>query len=237
MLPRIAQKLQQLWHGWKGDKGLMLSVSAFWGPSSSACSFVLWPLYYPDNIKVSFLGLPRGSVVKTLPAGAGLMRSISGPGTFHKLQSNWVCVPQLLSLCPEPGSCHCWAQVRSHCSEKPMHHNWRAARAPCNQRKHTDSNEDPSWPENLKKISFPLQLDLRNISLCAVRVKEGSVDIYIPTMWSWQVLTFWCVFFLVSFIWPDVCVCVCVWDIKSFECVLWPLWHFIPKLVFFFAFF
>lgn len=29
MLPRMAQKLQQLRHGWKGDKGLMLSVSAF----------------------------------------------------------------------------------------------------------------------------------------------------------------------------------------------------------------
>ena len=28
-------------------------------------------------------------------------------------------------------------------------------------------------------ISFPLQLDLRNISLCAVRVKEASMGIHI----------------------------------------------------------
>ena len=43
---------------------------------------------------------PGGSVVKNLPANAGDTGSILGPGGSHMLQSNEVCVPQLLSLCP-----------------------------------------------------------------------------------------------------------------------------------------
>ena len=54
---------------------------------------------------IEILGIfPSGSVVKNPPANAGNTSSIAGPGRSHTLQSNWVCVPQLLSLGPETGS-------------------------------------------------------------------------------------------------------------------------------------
>ena len=36
-------------------------------------------------------------MVKNTPANAGDMGSIPGPGRSHMPQSNWACVPQLLS--------------------------------------------------------------------------------------------------------------------------------------------
>ena len=41
---------------------------------------------------------PGATMNKNLPASAGNTGSISGPGMSHMLQSNWVHVPQLLSL-------------------------------------------------------------------------------------------------------------------------------------------
>ena len=45
-----------------------------------------------------FLGFPGGSVVKNLPANAGDMGSIPGPGKAHTPWSNQACAPQLLNL-------------------------------------------------------------------------------------------------------------------------------------------
>ena len=42
---------------------------------------------------------PGGSVVKSLPANAGDLVSISDPGRSHMPWSNQACAPQLLSLC------------------------------------------------------------------------------------------------------------------------------------------
>ena len=47
------------------------------------------------NSMRDFLG---GAVVKNLPASAGDMGSIPCPGGSHMRRSNYVCVPQLLSL-------------------------------------------------------------------------------------------------------------------------------------------
>ena len=43
-------------------------------------------------------GFPDGSVVKNLPANAGDMGLIPGPGRSHILWSNWARAPRLLSL-------------------------------------------------------------------------------------------------------------------------------------------
>ena len=44
-------------------------------------------------------GFPGGSVVESLPANAGDMSSIPGPGGSHTQRSNWAHASQLWSLC------------------------------------------------------------------------------------------------------------------------------------------
>ena len=43
-------------------------------------------------------------MVGNLPANAGDMGSIPGPGRLHMLRSKQACVPQLLSLCSRAGT-------------------------------------------------------------------------------------------------------------------------------------
>ena len=71
-------------------------------------------------------------MVKNPPANAGDMGSIPGPERSHMPQSNYACVPQLLSLrsrAHEPQllkPTHLEPVVRnkrSHDNEKPAHHN------------------------------------------------------------------------------------------------------------------
>ena len=68
---------------------------------------------------------PGGIIVKNLPANAGDMGSIPGPGRSHMPQSNKAREPQLLSSratttevprAPAP-------QQENHCNEKPTHRN------------------------------------------------------------------------------------------------------------------
>ena len=90
---------------------------------------------------------PGDAVVKNLPANAGDMGSIPGPGRPHMPWSNQARVPQLLSLCSrarepqlmKPAHCNYSAHVlqllkpahldpvlcnkRSHCNKKPAQHN------------------------------------------------------------------------------------------------------------------
>ena len=56
----------------------------------------------------NFQGFPGGSEVKNLPANAGDVGLIPGPGRFHMSWSNKAHVPQLLS----------------HDATKPMYHNY-----------------------------------------------------------------------------------------------------------------
>ena len=44
-------------------------------------------------------GFPGGSEVRNLPANAGNMGSIPGPGRSHVPWDSWACAPQLLGLC------------------------------------------------------------------------------------------------------------------------------------------
>ena len=107
-----------------------------------------------------FLG---GTLVKNLPANAGDMGSIPGPGKSHQPWSNKARVPQLLSLhsrAPEPQLLSPWAttteahSLRAHApwQEKPPQ--WeaptpqrRVAPTRLNYRKPTRSTEDPTQPK------------------------------------------------------------------------------------------
>ena len=63
---------------------------------------------------------PGNSVVKNLPANAGDMSLIPGPGRFHMPQSYWAHVPQLLNLCALEPTLH---NKKGHRNEKPAHCN------------------------------------------------------------------------------------------------------------------
>ena len=95
--------------------------------------------YKIKYLKKEFRDFPGGSVVKSLPANAGDMGSIPGPGRFHMPQSNKAYAPQLLSLCSralesqllspcakllKPVSLQPVLRYkRRHGNEKPEHHN------------------------------------------------------------------------------------------------------------------
>ena len=68
------------------------------------------------------MDFPGGTVVKNLSAREGDMGLIPGPGCSHMPQSNWACVPQLLSpraTTTEP-VCHNYSSPRTlepkHCN-------------------------------------------------------------------------------------------------------------------------
>ena len=50
-------------------------------------------------LKIPFTGFPGGTVVESLPAGAGDTGSSPSLGRSHMPRSNWAREPQLLSLC------------------------------------------------------------------------------------------------------------------------------------------
>ena len=52
---------------------------------------------------IKLVGFPGGSVVKNPPANAGDTGSIPAPERSHVWWSNWVRVPQVLSLCSRAG--------------------------------------------------------------------------------------------------------------------------------------
>ena len=64
------------------------------------------------------LSFPGGTVVKSLPANAGDTCSSPGPGRSHMPQSNWACVPQLLSPCAATTEAHAPRACASQ-QEKP----------------------------------------------------------------------------------------------------------------------
>ena len=100
--------------------------------------------------KTKVRDFPGGSVVKTLPANAGVIGSVPGQGRYHMPRSNEAHVPQLLSQSSRAHEPYLLKPVlhnkRSHHNEKLAHHN-RVASSCCNQRKPTQSNEDPAEPK------------------------------------------------------------------------------------------
>ena len=77
------------------------------------------------------MGFPGGTVLGSLPAGAGDTGSSPGPGGSHMPQSNWARGPRLLSLrsgAREPQLLKparlepVLHNRRGHSSEKPAHH-------------------------------------------------------------------------------------------------------------------
>ena len=75
---------------------------------------------------------PSGTALKNLPANAGDMGSIPGPGRSHMTRSNYACVPQLLSLSSRDHKPQLLKPAhlepvlhnkRSHLNVKPTHHN------------------------------------------------------------------------------------------------------------------
>ena len=76
------------------------------------------------KIKVRYF--PGGSVVKSLPANAGVIGSIPGQGRYHMPRNNETHVPQILSQSSrahEPYLLKPVLHKRSHHNEKPAHHN------------------------------------------------------------------------------------------------------------------
>ena len=64
-------------------------------------------------------------MVTNLPANAGDMGLIPGPGRSHMWKGNLTYVPQILEpVCLEPVLCNRRAvTMRSHHNRKPIHHN------------------------------------------------------------------------------------------------------------------
>ena len=65
-------------------------------------------------------GLSGGPVIRNLPANAGNMGSIPGPGRFHMLQ---VATEPKCAKTVELMHLQLRLHKRSHHNEKPMHHN------------------------------------------------------------------------------------------------------------------
>ena len=87
---------------------------------------------------------PGGPVVKSLPANAGHVSLIPGPGRFHMLRGNKTPASQPLSLCPRTHA----PQQGSHRSEKPTHLTQREAPVtPTGERKLAHSKKDPEQPK------------------------------------------------------------------------------------------
>ena len=102
------------------------------------------------------LGLPDGPVVGNLPASAGGVGSIPGPGRFHMLQGHWACAPQLLRLV--------CSRARAPQQKPPL---WeahapqrRGASSRHNRRNPVHSNGDPTQPK-IKKESTDTQFKER----------------------------------------------------------------------------
>ena len=75
--------------------------------------WLMLPVVSARNEKEDF---PGGTVDKDLPASAGHMGSIPGPGRSHRLPSNYTHGPQLL----KPALCH---KRSPHNERKPVHSN------------------------------------------------------------------------------------------------------------------
>ena len=119
-------------------------------------------------------------MAKTLPAKAGDTGVISGPGSFHMLQDDQACEPQLLSACM---CCNYWKPhteaVRSHCYENL----------------HTAPKNSPCWPgaeKNSKHTKFVKHTLERKQSI-SIRVDSPSSKVsyklyifiqYLHNMWE-----------------------------------------------------
>ena len=92
-----------------------------------------WGLHKEEYFCVDFPGAP---VVKNLPANAGDMGSIPGPGRSHMLWDDWAHPPATCTLEPV-------LHEKSHHSERPAHHDgqephvWQPEKAHKQQRPRT----------------------------------------------------------------------------------------------------
>ena len=137
--------------------------------------------------RVGYNSATNPPVVKNLPANAGDMGSIPGPGRFRMSGSNYTWVPQLLSL----GSTAQVLQLLKPVRLKPVVHNKEATamRSPCVMTKSNPqspqlekacpacSHEDPAQPKVKKKKKNLIACDpllSPNLKRCYTRDSDGE---------------------------------------------------------------
>ena len=119
-------------------------------------------------------------MAKTLPAKAGDTGLISGPGSFHMLQGDQACEPQLLSTCAENHTQRLWeATAMRTCTQHQ-----RAARA--------DHKQSPGADKNSKYTKF-VKHTLERKQSVSIRVDSPSSKVsyklyifiqYLHNMWE-----------------------------------------------------